>query len=176
MGIVLTIVIGLSGLFIGFLAQRSRMCFVAGFRDFLLVGDRELLNGLFSFLVTVWVLTSLFGMLDLLPAGLPEYGRSGTGRIETAVTTDEETTMAEDSGGVFHPGGTAFLQTRFFWVTLAGGFLMGLLSVSAGGCVLRQHVLLAQGSMDALFYLAGFYMCVAVYYIFLQPFFVWIYG
>ena len=38
-----SMIIGLIG---GFLGQRSRMCFVGGFRDFLLIRDKELLKGL----------------------------------------------------------------------------------------------------------------------------------
>ena len=45
------------GLVVGFLAQRSRMCFVAGLRDWILVRDAELLTGLFAFLTTVWLMT-----------------------------------------------------------------------------------------------------------------------
>ena len=111
--------------------------------------------------------------------GVPEYGRPpGNEEISLPLVSNPDgvlfSTFREKS--LFQPSGINFLKTRFFWVTLAGGFLMGLLSVSVGGCVLRQHVLLAQGNMDALFYLIGFYICVAVYYMFLQPLFVWIYG
>jgi uncharacterized membrane protein YedE/YeeE len=61
-------------------------------------------------------------------------------------------------------------------MTLAGGFLIGLFSVIAGGCVMRQHVLCAQGNGNALFYLAGFYGAVVVYYTLLARFLSWVYG
>ena len=79
------------GALVGFLAQRSRMCFVAGFRDWLLVRDTELLLGLFSFLATVWLLSSLGYALGLLHQSMPEYGalevrtgRGGPGRSRLA--------------------------------------------------------------------------------------------
>ena len=55
-----TLIFALLSFSIGFIAQRSRMCFIAGIRDFILVGDKELLYGLASFLGTIWLLTSLF--------------------------------------------------------------------------------------------------------------------
>lgn len=43
------------GLVIGFVGQRSRMCFVAGIRDWILVRDTFLLKGLIAFLLVGWV-------------------------------------------------------------------------------------------------------------------------
>ena len=43
------------GLVIGFLAQRSRMCFVGAIRDWLLAGVRSGLWGIVSFVVTAAV-------------------------------------------------------------------------------------------------------------------------
>ena len=59
------------GLAVGFLAQRSRMCFVAGLRDWILVRDGELLTGLFAFLATVWLLTSVLTALGHASPGRP---------------------------------------------------------------------------------------------------------
>jgi hypothetical protein len=67
------------------------------------------------------------------------------------------------------------LLGRFFYVSLAGGWLLGFLSVFAGGCVLRQHVLCAQGSRNSLLFLAGFYSATLVYYLFLFDRIVWVY-
>ena len=43
------------GAILGYLAQRSRMCFVGGWRDFILVRDTELLKGVLAFFVTAWL-------------------------------------------------------------------------------------------------------------------------
>ncbi|MCL2677692.1 MAG: YeeE/YedE family protein [Clostridiales bacterium] len=40
------------GLIFGFLAQRSRMCFIGGWRDFFLIKDTYLLKGFIAFFVT----------------------------------------------------------------------------------------------------------------------------
>lgn len=45
----------LVGVALGYLGQRSRMCFVGGIRDFMLVRDTALLKGLAAFALTAWV-------------------------------------------------------------------------------------------------------------------------
>jgi hypothetical protein len=164
------------GLVVGFLAQRSRMCFVAGLRDWILVRDTELLTGLFAFLATVWVLTSVFTALGVLPHGVPEYGgtAAATGGPAAGGPAPALTltfVRIGDAGGA----PLSSLLNNFFIATLAGGFLVGVFSVIAGGCVMRQHVLCAQGDRNALFYLAGFYGAVIVYYSLLSRFFDWAY-
>lgn len=52
------------GIVIGFVGQRSRMCFVGGIRDWILVRDTFLLKGLIAFLLVGWVLfpvSEIFG-------------------------------------------------------------------------------------------------------------------
>lgn len=51
------------GLVLGYLGQRSRMCFVGGIRDFILVRDTALLKGLIAFAVTAWLAFPLAGLL-----------------------------------------------------------------------------------------------------------------
>jgi len=43
------------GLVIGFVGQRSRMCFIAGIRDFIIVRDTFLLKGLIAFGLVAWI-------------------------------------------------------------------------------------------------------------------------
>jgi uncharacterized membrane protein YedE/YeeE len=43
------------GIVIGFVGQRSRMCFVGGIRDWILARDTFLLKGLVAFIVVSWV-------------------------------------------------------------------------------------------------------------------------
>ena len=159
------------GLVVGFLAQRSRMCFVAGLRDWILVRDTELLTGLFAFLATVWVLTSVFTALGVLPHGVPEYGGAAAATGGPAPSRTLTFVRIGDAGGA----PLSSLLNNFFIATLAGGFLVGVFSVIAGGCVMRQHVLCAQGDRNSLFYLVGFYGAVVVYYTLLSRFFDWVY-
>jgi len=168
----LSIVIGLIGIIVGFLAQRSRMCFVAGFRDYLLVRDRELLLGLFTFLVTIWMLTSIMYSMNILKKGIPEYG-------DIVVRSQVEMEISGMNirhlklfGGL---SGVSSIMNKFLIISLGGGWLMGILSTFVGGCVLRQHVLIAQGNIDSLYYIIGFYCAVFVYYNFLSRFVVNLY-
>lgn len=51
------------GIFLGYLGQRSRMCFIGGIRDFILVRDTYLLKGLLAFGLTAWLAFPLAGLL-----------------------------------------------------------------------------------------------------------------
>jgi uncharacterized protein len=50
------------GVIIGYLGQRSRMCFVGGIRDYILVRDTYLLRGLIAFGLTVWLAFPILGL------------------------------------------------------------------------------------------------------------------
>jgi len=58
----------LIGLALGYLGQRSRMCFVGGIRDFILVRDTALLKGLIAFGLTAWLAFPLAGLVAGTPA------------------------------------------------------------------------------------------------------------
>ena len=66
------------GVILGYLGQRSRMCFVGGIRDFILVRDTYLLKGLIAFALTAWLAFPL--------AGLVSGARLGTFDLSDAVT------------------------------------------------------------------------------------------
>ncbi len=51
------------GIVLGYLGQRSRMCFVGGIRDFILVRDTYLLRGLVAFGLTAWLAFPAAGLL-----------------------------------------------------------------------------------------------------------------
>jgi len=51
------------GVILGYLGQRSRMCFVGGIRDFILVRDAYLLKGLVAFGLTAWLAFPLVGLV-----------------------------------------------------------------------------------------------------------------
>lgn len=122
------------GLVIGFVGQRSRMCFVGGIRDWILVRDTFLLKGLAAFFLVAWV---LFPVSEIL-------GGAPVGRFAGPVT-----------------------QTVLF--TVAGGFLVGSVSILANGCPLRQHVMAGQGNADSMVYLAGFALGAPVFHLWVSP-------
>ena len=51
------------GIVIGFVGQRSRMCFVGGIRDFILVRDTFLLKGMIAFGLVAWVAFPVGGLV-----------------------------------------------------------------------------------------------------------------
>jgi uncharacterized membrane protein YedE/YeeE len=82
------------GVIAGYLGQRSRMCFVGGIRDFILVRDTALLKGLVAFGFTAWLLFPLaavltgdgalrFGTPDVVAAALTIVGGFGVGYVST---------------------------------------------------------------------------------------------
>lgn len=82
------------GLILGYLGQRSRMCFVGGIRDFILVRDTYLLRGLVAFGLTAWLGFPLVGLLvgaapvpsglsDAVTVALTILGGFGVGYVST---------------------------------------------------------------------------------------------
>ena len=82
------------GVILGYLGQRSRMCFIGGVRDFILVRDTYLLKGLFAFGLTAWLSFPLAGVLvgtrsgppgmsDIVTLGLTVAGGFGVGFLST---------------------------------------------------------------------------------------------
>ena len=59
----------LAGGILGYLAQRSRMCFVGGIRDFILIRDTYLLRGLFAFGLTAWIAFPVASLVMRSPVG-----------------------------------------------------------------------------------------------------------
>jgi hypothetical protein len=84
----------LVGIVVGYLGQRSRMCFVGGIRDFMLVRDGYLLRGLAAFGLTAWLAFPFmaaigaagvgpFGTPDVITAILTVCGAFGVGYVST---------------------------------------------------------------------------------------------
>ncbi len=82
------------GIVLGYLGQRSRMCFVGGVRDFILVRDTYLLRGLMAFALTAWLAFPIVGFIvgsrplpllgsDLIAVTLTVIGGLGVGYFST---------------------------------------------------------------------------------------------
>ncbi len=173
----------LMGVILGYLAQRSRMCFIGGLRDFMLVRDKELLKGVAAFFVTAWLAFSVAGYFGWLDLQAPEFqGSNATagsmvdnGSTESnlglaRVTAMEVTPEASLKSPPARPS-TSILNLGWpiLVLTIAAGVVIGLFSTLANGCPTRQHVLAAQGMKDSLFYLAGFYLGVIFFYVITKP-------
>jgi len=133
----------LIGLIAGFLGQRSRMCFIGGFRDFLMIRDKELLKGAIAFFASAWLTIWILSAIGKL---IPEI---------YSITNVKY---------VMYPSFLSAFSSKFGLVSLIGGLGLGLFSTLAGGCPLRQHVMAGQGRIDSIAYLLGFYIGIIVYY------------
>ncbi|SDF59439.1 hypothetical protein [Sporolituus thermophilus] len=173
----------LFGFIIGYMAQRSRMCFIGGLRDYVLVRDTELLKGLFSFVLTAAILFPLVNALGGDTPGYPWYNRE---KAKTAIELardyyafaacmipDElllvvQAALDNTVKGIRLPGG--MILTYAAVTAIAGGLGIGYLSTVVNGCPLRQHVMAASGNKSARVYLCGFYAGAVVYTYWLYPF------
>jgi uncharacterized membrane protein YedE/YeeE len=55
--------------------------------------------------------------------------------------------------------------TGYLITTVIGGVGMGFFSVLAEGCPFRQHVMAAEGRQSAVFYIIGFYLGIAFFFL-----------
>ena len=129
------------GIILGYLGQRSRMCFVGGIRDFILVRDTFLLKGLIAFGLTAWLSFPLAGVIVGIRPETSSIWRFAFD-ISDAVTAV---------------------------LTIVGGFGVGFFSTLANGCPLRQHVLAAQGTKSSIAYLAGFFAGAVIFHSWVAP-------
>lgn len=123
------------GVVVGYLAQRARLCFVGGLRDWLLFRQTDLLWGVIAFFLVAWVAWPLTALAGGAVRSLPS-------------------------------GGAPLVPAA---LAVGGGLVLGLVSIVANGCPLRQHILAAQGDGDAWGYLAGFAAGALVYQYVLVP-------
>lgn len=109
----------LSGLLIGVLAQRSRLCMAGGIRDMILIRDPHLLWGFVAIFVT-----ALAGNL-LAGAFISDFAGFNLGFVNQPIA-----------------------HTAHLWNFL-GMAVVGYAAVLAGGCPLRQLILAGEGDTDA---------------------------
>jgi uncharacterized protein len=119
----------LLGFVIGYLGQRSRLCFISGYRDILLTGDRSSLMGPVGCFVGAVV---GFAAVSLLGGNVPGFPMIRHMNIPM---------MISDAALPF---------------LCAVG--IGVLGYMVGGCPFRMHVLAAEGRRTYWYYLAGFYI------------------
>jgi len=125
------------GLFIGFVAQRTRFCTMGGWRDLIMIKDTYLFLGLIGLFVGTLVANYMLGFF-------------GDGGVTTSTGTVSYrwgfTSQPIALPGVDADGGIRW--TDFLWS--AGGMaLLGLAAVLAGGCPLRQLIMSGEGDTDA---------------------------
>ncbi len=117
------------GLVIGYLGQRTRLCYIAGYRDFLMAHDTTLLKGVAG---TVIGAVGGFVLFSFLGGNVPAFPMFVM---------------------------TAGLASKSTWLwTIIGGLGVGIVGVLSGGCPFRMHVLACEGKKTYWAYLLGFYV------------------
>jgi hypothetical protein len=115
------------GFVIGYLGQRSRLCFVSGYRDFMLTHDTTLLKGVAGAFIGALGGFILFSLLGSAILGFPM---------------------------IFQ---TSILTRSALIITIVAGLGVGIVGALSGGCPYRMHVLAAEGKKTYWVYLLGFY-------------------
>lgn len=54
----------ITGMIIGYMGQRSRMCFVGGIRDYIIIRDTNLLKGVLAFFIAALLAFQVFGLIS----------------------------------------------------------------------------------------------------------------
>lgn len=116
------------GFVIGYLGQRSRLCFISGYRDFFLTRSTLLLKGVLG---TFLGAAGGFILFSLLGGSVPGFPLL----LDTPLMSFKSTWL----------------------IAIIGGLGVGFVGVLAGGCPFRMHILAAEGRKTYWFYLLGFY-------------------
>jgi uncharacterized membrane protein YedE/YeeE len=122
------------GFIIGYLGQRSRLCFVSGYRDFILTHDTTLLKGVGGAFIGALGGFVLFSILGGSVPGFPMI-------LQTSIVSSHSAWI----------------------VTIVSGLGVGIVGALAGGCPYRMHVLAAEGKKTYWVYLSGFYVGLIFY-------------
>lgn len=120
-----TLVIGLA---IGYIGQRSRICFIRGISYSYLMRDLFSMAGLLGLFVGAFMGFAVFGALGGYTPGFPQLFATPAINLRSPI--------------VF---------------ASIGGFGTGFFSILAGGCPFRFHVMGGEGRKAACVYLLGFY-------------------
>ncbi len=117
------------GFVIGYLGQRSRLCFISGYRDYVLSRDTLLLKGILGTILGALGGFILFSFLGGSVPGFPMLLN------------------------------TPMMSFKSAWViAIVGGLGVGFVGVLSGGCPFRMHVLASEGKTTYWYYLLGFYV------------------
>lgn len=175
------------GLIVGMIAQKSRMCFIGGWRDFFLIRDKYLLKGFISFFITAALMFFIFYSADFYLKNYPwfdrppikvaqiDYYEAGKQAVGDYIIADSsraldacELLSAPDliiGEDLPIPGiqiGDLKIPNEIL-LYLAAAFIIGLFSTLANGCPMRQHVMAGSGNLSAMMFLLGFYGAILVY-------------
>ena len=132
------------GLLIGYMGQRSTFCTISGIRDLVLRRNSYRFRGLIGIIIGGAIGFTVFKFIG--------------GSIEFLGTT-----VADNIPNF--PLGMDIVSPGLLIATIIGGLGLGFWSVMAEGCPFRQHVMAGEGRGGAMFYLLGFYVGIAYFFI-----------
>jgi uncharacterized membrane protein YedE/YeeE len=122
------------GFIIGYLGQRTRLCLIAGYRDFMIARDTTLLKGVLGVFVGA---LGAFILFSRLGGDVPDFPLFSSAAVLAAKST-------------------------WFWM-IVGGLGVGIVGLLSGGCPFRMHVLACEGRQTYWVYLLGFYVGMIFY-------------
>ena len=176
MGLTISIATLVIGFIIGYMGQRSGLCIVGGIRNFHLTRDTYLLKGVLAIVIVAgagFFITSMIGgPAEDFPAF--DEGLSGIGSLYNACKDPLRINDASNGNGNDNNNVTNILS--YVFLTLLGGFGLGIFSVLAIGCPFRQHVRTSEGDRSALAYIMGFYLAALVFGFTVKPIIAMIFG
>lgn len=168
----IALVTAILGFILGFWGQRSRMCFIGGWRDFFLIRDTYLLKGFIAFAVTAAIVFFVCSNAGLYVKNYPWFQKQTAMQIDIAGTalifpdqcdlTFFEAVASADSGIKGLKIGNTVIPNESLIMYVAA-FFLGLLSTLANGCPLRQHVMAGSGNISSWVYMVGFYGGIIAY-------------
>jgi len=168
------------GIIIGYMGQRSRMCFIGGVRDYIIVKDTFLLKGFIGFLVTATVMLILLNSMGVYLKDYPWYAKKPEMQsiVDYAIESGKPYAACEmPPGAIFGfakeiPGVSigSFTLSYTAIIMVLGSLSIGFFSTMANGCPFRQHVMAGSGNKSAWVYLLGFYAGILVYNFFVHDF------
>ncbi len=116
------------GFVVGYLGQRSRLCFISGYRDYFLMHDTTLLKGVGGTFIGVLAGYILFGFFGGSVPAFPLF-------LQPSLPT----------------------SASVWLITIVSGLGVGIVGALSGGCPYRMHVLATEGKKTYWVYLLGFY-------------------
>lgn len=117
------------GLVIGYLGQRARLCYIAGYRDYVLVKDTYVLKGMYGTLIGA---VGGFALFSLLRGDVPGWP------------------MLLDTPGMH--------LTSSWLFAIVGGLGLGFFACLSGGCPYRNHIMAMEGKKTFWAYAVGFWL------------------
>jgi uncharacterized membrane protein YedE/YeeE len=133
------------GFTIGYLGQRARLCYIAGYRDLFLTRDTYIIKGMLGTFIGAIGGFMLFSFLGGNVPGFP---------------------MLLDTPG---------MGLRSAWLfAIVGGLGLGFFGCLSGGCPYRLHVMAAEGKKTFWAYALGFYLGLIYFNVVTTRFLEWV--